>query len=187
MAENNMTKFFKNILNFLKNTGIAFILAILGCIGGQGVKMARRIGIPIILTILALVETKNLWVLTIMFQSLFLSMGYGIPDVNDEGSALGRFWYKIFKGNTILTNIFTRGSIGFGLSLSLLILPILNNNWLYYIIGSLGIILVWAINSWRGYGSFTLKLFGKNYECLKVDFVTYLVTAICELLVIYGG
>jgi hypothetical protein len=108
-----------------------------------------------------------------MTISGWLSLGYG------ENSFLRKFWKQ--------NNYYTRGTIGILISLSLLILPILKNNWLYYIIGSVGIILVWALISWQGFGYFKVKFFGKEYELLKVDFITYSITGLCVLFIIYKG
>lgn len=46
-----------------------------------------------------------------------LCIGYGTPSLDppDAGSALGRFWFKIFKQNKFWTNVFTRGTIYLGL------------------------------------------------------------------------
>jgi hypothetical protein len=63
--------------------------------------------------------------------------------------------------------------------------PILKSNWLIYLLASSGIILIWTILSWQGFGSFKVKLFGKELECLKVDFIVYSLTGLFGLLIIY--
>jgi len=175
-----------NFLNSFKLGGLPAIVGLAGAWSGQQNKWVRRIIIPLVFAICALIELKSLWCLFILTQIGFLSIGYGIPSKDgDKGSSLGRFWYKICKGNTTLTNIFTRGTIGLGIALSFLVAPILKSNWLIYLLASSGIILVWAIISWGGFGSFKVKLFGKELECLKVDFVTYSLTAFLSFLIIY--
>lgn len=164
-------QFLTKLVNFFQIGGLASILGLLGAIAGQGLKWMKTFVIPFIIFICAFIETKNLWTILILSQIGIYFCGYG------ENS----FLRKLFKNN----NILTRGFISLLLSLSLLVLPILKNNWLYYIIGSLGIILTWAIISHQGFGEFKVKLFGKEYNCLKVDFVTYSLTAMCELLIIY--
>ncbi len=183
----NRNKMLKKLFNILKSFRISTIIGIIGAIGGQGPKWIKRFVIPIIFTFFALGYIRNFWCLTIMSMSIFLSMGYGIPSWDDEGSKLGQYFYKLFKSNEVWANIFTRGIIGLGIALSFLSVPILKGNWFQYLLGSLGIILVWALNSWRGYGILKVKIFGKEYECLKVDFVTYFVTSICGLMIIMKG
>ena len=192
-----MNKIKQRVSNFLKSfklSGLPAILGLLGAWGGQQNKWVRRIIIPLIFTICALIELRSLWCLFIFTQIGFLSIGYGIPDKDwfddsmpcgDKGSSLGRFWYKIWKGNITLTNVFTRGIIGLGIALSFLVVPVLKWNWLVYLLGSCGITLVWALISWQGFGSFKVKLFGKELECLKVDFVVYSFTGLLGLLIIY--
>jgi hypothetical protein len=103
----------------------------------------------------------------------WLSLGYG------ESS----FLRKLYKGN----NYLTRGTIGFLISLSFIIIPILKSNWFFYFLGSLGIILIYALNSWRGYGTFELKWKNKIYYLCKVDLVTYSILGICGLFIIFKG
>lgn len=182
---NKIKQWITNFLKSFKLSGLPAILGILGAYGGQENKWVRRIIIPLVFTICALVELRSLWCLFILTQIGFLSIGYGIPSNDDDGSALGRFLYKIWKGNATLTNIFTRGVVGLGIALSFLVAPVLKGNWLIYLLASIGIILVWAIISWRGFGDFKVKLFGKELECLKVDFVVYSLTGLLGLLIIY--
>ena len=183
---NKVKQWLLNFLQSFKISGFPAILGLVGAVSGQGYKWLRRIIIPLIFTICALIELRSLWCLFILTQIGFLSIGYGIPSKDgDKGSTLARLWYKIWKGNTTLTNIFTRGTIGLGVVLSFLIVPILKLNWLIYLLASSGIILVWAFIGWHGFGSFKVKLFGKELECLKVDFVTHALTAFLSFLIIY--
>jgi hypothetical protein len=166
---------------------------LLGAIGGSGNKMARRIGIPAFITGYAYASLEHIVIITIMSMAGALSIGYGIPDdkwyeedikISDAGSFLGRFWMKVFHRNKLLANIFTRGTIGILIALSLLSIPILKHNWISYIILSLGIILVQALISWRGFGTF--KLFGK--ELSWVEFINWgLITLFAVLIIYFGG
>jgi hypothetical protein len=140
--------------------------AVLGALGGaeNSSKSFRRVLIPLILTGFAYLNTQSILVLTIMSMCSALSLGYGIPSPpsypdtvpGDYGSALGRFWYNLFKKNEILANIFTRGTIGLLIGLSLISIPIINHNWLFYGIGCLGIILTNSLVSWQNWGQYTL-------------------------------
>ena len=169
-----MTKLKKIILDFFKafsTTGIPAIIGLLGAIAGQNFKWLRRFLIPVIFTVCAVIELKSLWVLLLMSMAGWLSLGYG------ESS----FLYKIFKGD----NYLVRGTLGVLISLSFLVIPILKGNWLVYLLGSVGIILTWALITWQGFGSFKVKLFGKEYDCLKVDFLSYSVLGICGMFIIF--
>jgi hypothetical protein len=104
----------------------------------------------------------------------------------DKGSVLGRFFYKLFNGNKLLTNIVTRAVIGLLISASLISIPILTWNWTTYFLGSLIIILIWALVSWRGFGQTPLTVFGKTYQLLNVDLTVYAITSCVILGIIYG-
>jgi hypothetical protein len=148
--------------------------AVLGALGGaeNSSKSFRRVLIPLILTGFAYLNTQSILVLTIMTMCFTLSIGYGIPSFNsvifpannDEGSALGRFWFILFNKNEILANIFTRGTIGLLIGLSLISVSIINHNWLFYGIGCLGILLTNALVSWRNWGQCTLFNRKLNYS-----------------------
>jgi hypothetical protein len=176
----------KKIGKIFTNLGIIFVLSMLGAISGQGFKWMRRFVFPAIIMIYALIIVKSWWCLSIYSISGWLSMGYGIPDLTDEGSFLGRLFYKLFKGNRLWTNIMTRGTIGLLLSLSMISIPIIQKTWVSYLSGSFAIILIWATNSWQGYGEITVKLFNKEYKLLKTDITTYAVTS-CGLLIIINN
>jgi len=186
-----------NIFSSIKFSGLAGIIGLLGCYGGsQNTSLLwRRAGIPLIFTICALIETRSLWSILLMSMWGFFSLGYGIPDHfegGDSGSTLGRFWTQLIDvwyhpSRRILADIFTRGTVGLGICFSFLIIPILKRNWLYYILGSLGIIFIYMFNSWRGYGTFEFKLKGKNYTLAKVDMITYGILGMCGLLIILKG
>ena len=121
-----------------------------------------------------------------------LSCGYGIPSYEnigsdeppiqtDKGSILGRFYYKLFKGNHKLADIATRGTIGKLIALSLISIPIINHNWLVYGICGEAIVLTNALISWRNFG--TYKLGGK--ELSVVETITWgLITLFAILIII---
>ena len=140
-----------------KNRSFLFSIfsALSGALGGQGIKFLRRFFIPLLFTSLAYWKYQNLWVLLLLSLIYWYSSGYG------ENS-----WVrKLFKGN----NYLTRGFISVGKSMSILILPLINNNWLFYILGSISIILTGALISWRNFGE--IKFF--KYKLLVVDLITY--------------
>jgi len=144
----------KGIFGFI----VVVLGAVLGALGGaeNSNKSFRRVLIPLILTGFAYLNTQSILVLTIMSMCGALSIGYGIPDSTDEGSALGRFWFNLFKKNEILANIFTRGTIGLLIGLSLISVSIINQSWLFYGIGCIGIILTNSLISWQNWGQYTL-------------------------------
>ena len=168
---------------------ISFILGIVGGLlgaygGASGTnKNWRRLGIPILITIIALIVIKHWLVLILMTLIGVLCLGYGIPDVTDSGSPLGRFYYKLTKGNYILTNILTRGTIGYLASLVLLIIPILKGNWYLYALSSFSIIFIYCYYSWKDIGSF--KFLGKWLT--KSEFVTYFTLTLGTMLLIFIG
>lgn len=68
---------------------------------------------------------RSFWflVLPALVAAQILSSGYGIPSTQppDEGSVLGRFWYRVAPFKDVLTssifaNIMTRGTIFLGLA-----------------------------------------------------------------------
>lgn len=117
----------------LKKSTIAFftavIGAILGALGGaeKSSKLFRRIGIPILLLLVGILFKNYAAILLSLYIPIFY-IGYGIPDASDSGSSLGRFWYKVFKKNHFLSDIFTKATIGFLFSIILTIIAILQSN-----------------------------------------------------------
>jgi len=172
------------------------ILLLISCIGGllgtnNTSKNWRRFGIPIIITLYALCFLHNWWVLTIMFMSFALSCGYSIPDIRDSGSGLGRFWARIFPYHVLLktprdrklrllADIFTRGTVGTVICLTLLSVPILAGNWVACMWYLLGIKLVFSLLSWRNWGSFKFI----NKQLSIVEFWTYFGLVFFALLMI---
>lgn len=192
-----MKAFFNKLSKVIVSSGLIFIVTLLGAWGGQEKKWLRRFMLPAVVTIYAYFLLQNFWVLSCYLMAFPLSIGYGLPEhirkdspsgfyKPDEGSALGRFWDKIFNGSELWANIFTRGTVGLLISLTILSVPILTNNWVSYFLGSVGIILIWAFNSWQAYGETKLTLFGKEISLLNVDLVTYAVTALGIVLIING-
>ena len=140
---------------------LPFLGGLLGALGGadNSSKAFRRIAIPILIMGLAFLKTESMLVLTIMLMIFPLSKGYGIPGEGDAGSSLGRFWYNVFHQNHLLADIFTRGTIGLLMCITLLSIPIIKMNWLVYGLCCLLIISVNSLVSWRNLGTYTL--FGK--------------------------
>lgn len=101
--------------------------------------------------------------------------------MSDAGSALGRFYFKLFKKNNFLTNAFTRGTIGLLISLSLISVVIIKKNFLIFGLCSLGIILTNALISWRNLGGY--KLFGKNL--IWSETITWFLITLFGTLIIY--
>ncbi len=91
------------------------ICGILWALSGAGYsKLFRRLGCPFVLLLGHVLFYKSF----IPFVSLLpifgvLSLGYGIPSTQppDEGSTLGRFFYKLTKKDEFLANILTRLTI----------------------------------------------------------------------------
>ena len=146
----------KKIFNGIKSIFISLTCALLGALGGaDGYSKAwRRIGIPFVIAGLAWSYLHHWLIFSIFSMIAVLSLGYGVPDSSDSGSHLGRFFYWIFRGNHFLTDIFTRGTIGFLICLTLLSIPLIKSNWIVYIIGSLIIKNVYIWLSWRDLGGF---------------------------------
>lgn len=92
---------------------LAFLTGSLWAIGGAGYgRIWRYAGVPLI-TFFFLVLKANFYACLVssVWCGVCLTIGYGIPDQSDEGSALGRFWMKAFNNNAQLANFFTRGTI----------------------------------------------------------------------------
>jgi hypothetical protein len=187
-----MKDLLKKLSKALTRIGLIFAVAFLGSLGGQGIKEVRRFIIPLLVTIYAYFLLQNWWVLSIYLMVIPLSLGYGIPSFNgpqgsmdDEGSMIGAFFYKIFKSE-VWANISSRAVIGLLISASMLSVPILKGTWISFLVGSALIIGVWGAVSWRGFGQFPVKIFGKTYNLLWVDVTVYAVTA-CAFVVMVQG
>ena len=69
------------------------VCASLWAIGGAGKKMVRRIGVPFVMAIS--LSFTSLWLLLTMLPLWgVVSIGYGMPDSTDSGSAIGRFYSR---------------------------------------------------------------------------------------------
>lgn len=162
----------------MKKTLISLISGFLGAFAGADntSKTWRRIVIPLNLTIYSFVNLHD-WMCVFLLGLIgVFSIGYGIPDrymrtpglwVYDGGSTLGKFWLKICNEDLFWTNVFTRGSIG--LLVCLTILPIGHYNWFFYILGSLAIMLIYSFLSWKDLGGFYFN----TKRLLWVEFITY--------------
>lgn len=132
-----------NKLKLLLASVLGLIGGIAGTLSGQGYpKIIRRLGISSLIALVALITLKNPLALTILAMFLPLSMGYGIPDVNDpKGSFLGGLVYKLISKNQKTATAVTRGILGFIEGLCLVSIPMIKHNWGMYILISLIIIL----------------------------------------------
>lgn len=184
-------KIIKKILSLLFFGTIGGLLGSLG--GTDGIsKGVRRFGIPAIITLFALFTLHNFCCISIMFMSFALSLGYGIPDppnyINgDKGSTLGKITMQIASKMTqnwtkqcYIANILTRGTCGVLIVLSMLIIPILTDNWLFYGVFTAIIVIAWSFISWRSLGTFKFR--GK--ELLWSEFIIYsILVGLAQLLI----
>jgi len=111
--------------------------------------------------------------------------------LSDSGSDIGRFFTMFFrkyfdrqKAHRV-ADYFTRGTVGCLISLSFLVVPILKGNWIVYILGALGIVLVYFLISWRDFGTYEIKIKNNTYYLLIVDIINYGVLGICGLFIIF--
>ena len=101
------------------------VCALLWALSGDGKsKLFRRLGVPLVWAFSLHTGFAFVCVLT---GFLSLCIGYGLPSTQppDEGSALGRFFWKLTGGNVLLSNILTRGLIYIGLVIPFLIVRFL--------------------------------------------------------------
>lgn len=189
-----MKTLFKKLLQTFTNVGLILIIAMLGAIAGQGPKMLRRFILPAVVTIYAYFMLQNWWVLTCYLISLPLSIGYGIPSFLDNpahpnydtGSAIGAFFYKIFKKNEMWANVASRATVGLLISISMISIPILKVTWFSFLVGTIIIVGIWGTISWKAFGETKVKILGKEYSLLNVDLTVYGVTAVAFILIIQG-
>jgi hypothetical protein len=182
----------EKVLEAIKFSGIAFLISFLGAIAGSegASKDWRRIGIPIVFLIASLISLKlNLYSFFIILQHFVLRLGWGVPSIvpgyEDEGSAIGAFYYKLFNKNLTLANIFTRGTIASLLCLTFLYLPLIKNNWMVYTSCSIGIILSFALLAWREFGTYEFKIKGKIYYCCKSDVIVFGILGLLGMKIIF--
>ena len=184
---------FTVLFSWLRIPTFAVLIGFLGALGGSknSSLLWRRCGISLVLSLLGgivlfkeLGFIKSLFAIFLMTYWIGASLGYGIPDDSDEGSVLGRFWYKLTKKSQIWSNILTRGTVGLVQSISPIVIPILVGNWLWYFIGAIGIILSQALFSWRSWGEIKINLFNKELQFNWSDIVCYTCQGICFYIII---
>ena len=179
--------FFKILLVIIAG----LITGFLGALGGAHdyPKRIRKIGIPILLFLLAILFIKNLWVITILLMIAPLSLGYGIPSPEgDKGSDIGRFFFKLCKQNYKYADILTRGTIALLTSATLIIIPILRENWAPYWAAAFiifGMDILFGGDAFiKSEGTFKVKLFGKEIELGVEEVIRYGVLGLMSALVI---
>ena len=185
--------FSKDKVAFIKKLvmglGIAILGGLLGAWGGaDGTSKAwRRVGLTIIYTVYGLIRLFNWWALVIVAVLYPLSKGYGIPCPvsGDEGSSIGRFWYKVFQlypeqKRHLFADIATRSTIALMIMSSVIIAPILKATWGNYFLYSLPILAVWAFVSWRGLKTF--EFLGKKLGWSEM--ITWSITTFCIIKII---
>lgn len=170
------------ILQKIKLPIFILIIALLGGISGSqnSSKLFRRVFLPILIFLYSYISLsqsigyiQSLWSITILSMIGVLSIGYGIPSIDDEGSAIGAFYYRLFNKNRVVANVFTRSTIAIGLMLNLLSIPLLTGKIGVYLLGCLNILIGQAYFSWQGWGSYDFKLNGKEMNLLYSDLLNY--------------
>jgi len=175
----------KNIKKIIIGIG-SLIIGLLGAWGGaEGTSKGwRRWGIPGFLTIIGL-AFGNYWSPIILAWAGIFSLGYGIPGNGDEGSTLGRFWYKITGQNHLLADIFTKGTISIFLSIILAVIGLASGH-----LGSLVITVSLLIGSQLIFGGFWQIPGEFNFLGKKLtwnEFLRYLFAGFAGLIQIIGG
>lgn len=143
---------------------ITTLCGLLGSYAGASgtAKAWRRYGIPVLLTLLALVMLHSWWCLILLGAIIPLSMGYGIPSPGDDGSTLGRFFWLLCNKNEFQANIATRSLLA---ALEWSVFSVLGGHhttfMLYTILGIVFVtnMLIWAVFV-KNEGLFTF--FGKQ-------------------------
>ena len=116
-------------------------------------KSWRRYGVPLVRTVFCGWQTMVWYVIFMLADIGVLSCGYGIPDivqgeVKDEGSDIGRFWFKVFEGNEGMANIFTRGTIGMLEGVAMMPLAVYSQAW-----GLYGLLCTLLVGNWILWGA----------------------------------
>jgi hypothetical protein len=162
----------------------SLIAGLFGTMGGSDKfsKVWRRYGIPAIVFAVSSFLLNTAWTLLVLPLIGALSIGYGIPDENDKGSAIGAWWYRLTK-DPAMTDICTRATAGVAIVVSVTILPILTGSWLRWLwtsSGVIGINIIFGGNAIvSGEGMF--KLFGAelSWEEFLIAFLnTFLILAV---------
>ena len=168
----------------IKNLFWGSVLAgLFGALGGaeNSSKLIRRIILPLFLAGIAWQHLQHIYIFSILLMFPVLSIGYGIPDENDEGSPLGRFFMRLFKQNNVLANIATRGFIEGLLGLTLSPIALIKHNYIAFVIGVYIIKSTFAFLSWQSLGYFEFQ--GK--KLIFAEFIPYAVLGAVSLFLIY--
>lgn len=118
-------------IRLLKSIGFVPLAGAFWRMGGSGnySRYWRRAGVAGLVTLKCLWDTKSFWAL-VTYPLAFgaYTLGYGLPDATDSGSALGAFWYKLFK-NQLWALVATRTTVALGYSLNYLVKIILTQHY----------------------------------------------------------
>lgn len=111
------------IRQWIEKIGGAGLSAVAGYMwysGGEGNKSIRRVGVASLIALIAAYKIGwSLWLLAVPVVMILawvsFSVGYGIPDNSDEGSAIARFWNRWFPWQTEENKLrfATRATTGF--------------------------------------------------------------------------
>ncbi|MHA1789176.1 MAG: hypothetical protein ACTSXT_08110 [Candidatus Helarchaeota archaeon] len=177
-----------NALNAIRISGFGFIIMFFGTYAGsEGTsKDWRRIGIPIIFFLPSLLITHfSPYSLIILLQHLIFRIGHGIPSKNDEGSLLGKYFWKLTNQSEFWTNFYVRGIKGLFLSFCFIGISILKGNWFELFYCTLGIALTFALIQWRNLGTYELKIKNRIVYCCKSDVICYGILGILGFNIIF--
>jgi len=178
------------MIQVLIRIGLTIINSILigglGTYGGTFGNSYRKYPIPLIIFLLTYLNTKSWISIGVLSTFVALSQGYGIPSITteswaDEGSTLGRFFYNLFKHNELYSNIATRTTIGLILCLGLIFIPIIQKNWLIYLVCSIAIMTIYGLLSWKNLGTFDLY----GHQFLVADALSYFIIGVFICILIY--
>lgn len=112
----------------------SIVSGILWRLGGSDIapKAVRRYGVMGVMLGLSTYKTKNIFlgILSAGILFGFMTMGYGIPSIGDEGSLIGRFVvYTLGVNSEIWATLLTRMVISFGYSLAFIPTIIYTKKW----------------------------------------------------------
>lgn len=175
-----------NIKTKLYLLALSLFGGVLGVLTGVGYgAFWRKIGIPALLAVLAYCIYLNLSLLTIFAMAIPLSFGYGIPTplgLIDEGSPIGRFWYRFFKRDEKKAGIATMSTIAWLCSLTLLSVPLMRNNWLCYVTCSAIVILDFGLLNYIGARLKSITIKGREYSV--EEFLRFVSLTLFSLIII---
>lgn len=152
------------------------LCAVLGTYSGSRntKKWPRRYLIPLTLAVHSSLSLSP-WCMTLMLMAVPLSMGYGIPDDDDDGSTMAAFWYGAMNVPLKWLDFAVRGSIGVLIALTCISIPIVTGNWNTYFFCYFIIVLTYVV-----FGEWIERewvLVTDNYTFLSEDFFIYGLTA----------